>query len=187
MGSGLEGHSRARTLAQGGVAAWQRQGPIQPWPAPDLSQVRLRLGGWTPHRARQSLLGRVTGPVPREGEPPPPWFLSLAFGPLARQRAAPFPGIVRQHQRWLTWRQVWWAALRLAPLGTCVNLTPSSTSLWSLLPPLPPGSTHPSGSLGPAGGTGCLSRLAAARPAWRGPKFPFQHRRPPAPSHHSWG
>ena len=150
MGSGLEGHSRARALAQGRVAAWQRQGPTQPRPAPDLSQVRLRLGGWTLHRARQSLLGRVTGPVPGEGEPPPPWFLSLAFGRLARAEG-----------RAVSWNRS--AAPEMAHLPSGMVACPAASTLrhmheldtqldLSLVSPapLPPGSAHPLGLPGPS-------------------------------------
>lgn len=68
-----------------------------------------------------------------------------------------------------------------AALGPHGNLTPSTTSLVSgsgraslALAPACGSSAKPvpRAPPGPAGGTGCLSRLSAARPAWPSPKFP---------------
>ena len=195
MGSGSGRTFQGWGTSPGRIAAWQCQGPKQPWPAPDLSRAGPYLGGWTPHRARQGLLGWVTGPVLGEGEPPPVLSES-GIQPVgtAEGRAVSWNRSTRETGHLASGTKACLAAS--TPVGTCMNVTPSTTDLsgrsgaspaaWLLRGAALP--AHPSGSLGPAGGTGCLSKLSAAGPSWPGPRSPFQHRRPPpapAPTHGS--
>lgn len=133
-----------------------------------------------PPGTRQGWLGPVAVPVLGEGwgSEPPPSVPAPGSRPICTVEAISRTGSPREAAHLASGTAcVLGCALRhTCELDAQRCLSGRLALAWSR-------STRPApwAPLGPAGGTGCLSRLSAACPAWPGPKFPFQLRRPPPP------